>query len=56
VPSPQSPRQNHLLAALPAEVYERLLPELKIIPMPLGWPVYETSGQTEKMKKCKRPE
>ena len=44
-----NPRQNHLLAALPAEVYERLLPELQIAPMPLGWPVYETSGQIEKV-------
>ena len=47
--TPQSPRQNHLLAALPAEVYERLLPQLQIAPMPLGWPVYETSGQIEKV-------
>ena len=37
----QSPRQNHLLAALPAEDYERLLPHLELEPLPLGWGVYE---------------
>ena len=42
--SPHSPRQNHLLAALPAEVYARLLPDLELIPMPLGWAVYESGG------------
>jgi CRP-like cAMP-binding protein len=49
VPATRSPRQNHLLAALPAEVYERLLPHLQIAPMSLGWPVYEIGDQMEKM-------
>jgi CRP-like cAMP-binding protein len=40
----QSPRQNHLLAALPAADYERLLSDLELIPMPLGWAVYEAGG------------
>jgi len=31
-----SPRQNQLLAALPAEVYERLLPHLELVPLQLG--------------------
>ncbi len=35
------PKQNHLLAALPADVYARLLPDLELIQMPLGWLVYE---------------
>jgi CRP-like cAMP-binding protein len=43
--SPHSPRQNHLLAALPATDYARLLPDLELIPMPLGWAVYESGGQ-----------
>ncbi len=43
--SPHSPRQNHILAALPAEDYARLLPDLELIPMPLGWAVYESGGQ-----------
>ncbi len=41
--APHSPRQNHLLAALPETVYERLLPHLALVPMPLGHVVY-TSG------------
>ncbi len=39
-----SPRQNHLLAGLPAEDYERLLPDLELVPLPLGWSVYESGG------------
>jgi CRP-like cAMP-binding protein len=34
------PRQNHLLAALPLEDYERLLPDLEPVPLPLGWTVH----------------
>ena len=41
--APHSPRQNYLLAALPESVYERLLPHLALVPMPLGHVVY-TSG------------
>jgi CRP-like cAMP-binding protein len=44
--SPHNAKQNHLLAALPAADYARLLPELHLIPMPLGWAVYE-SGDTQ---------
>jgi CRP-like cAMP-binding protein len=43
--SPHSPRQNHLLAALPRADYARLLPDLELIPMPLGWALYESGGQ-----------
>ena len=43
--SPHNPRQNHLLAALPPEDYARLLPALELIPMPLGWAVYESGGR-----------
>jgi CRP-like cAMP-binding protein len=42
--SPHSPKQNHLLAALPAADLARLLPDLELIPMPLGWAVYEAGG------------
>jgi CRP-like cAMP-binding protein len=35
-----SPRQNHLLAALPLEDYERLLPDLESISLPLGLTVH----------------
>jgi CRP-like cAMP-binding protein len=43
--SPHTPKQNHLLDALPAKDYARLLPELELIAMPLGWAVYEAGGQ-----------
>ena len=39
-----NPKQNHLLAALPAPDYARLLPDLEPIAMPLGWVVYESGG------------
>lgn len=39
-----SPRHNHLLAALPAADYERLLPDLELVPLLLGWAVYEAGG------------
>src|ERR1019366_5077161 len=35
-----APRQNRLLAALPLEDYERLLPDLEPVPLPLGWTVH----------------
>jgi CRP-like cAMP-binding protein len=44
MPSPHSPKQNHILAALPADDYARLLPDLELIPMPLGRAVYESGG------------
>ena len=42
--SPYTPKENHILAALPVEDYARLLPDLELIPMPLGWAVYESGG------------
>ncbi|WP_455923153.1 Crp/Fnr family transcriptional regulator [Pseudomonas putida] len=36
------PHQNHLLAALPAPVRERLQPHLKLIDLPLGKVLYES--------------
>jgi CRP-like cAMP-binding protein len=41
----QSPRHNQLLAALPAADYERLLPHLELVPLPLGWAVYESGSE-----------
>ena len=35
------PKDNYLLAALPPEVFDRLLPNLKPIDMPLGKVIYE---------------
>ena len=42
VPSPNSPLQNHLIAALAPEDYARLLPDLELVSMPLGSSVYES--------------
>ena len=42
--SPHTPKQNHLLDALPAQDYARLLPDLEPIAMPLGWALYESGG------------
>lgn len=39
------PQQNHLIAALPANVQERLLPNLELVSLPLGKVLYE-SGDT----------
>ena len=36
------PKQNHLLAALPPDVYERLFPHLEPTKMPLGKVLYES--------------
>ena len=44
VPTPHSPKQNHILAALPEEDFARLQPDLELVPMPLGWAVYESGG------------
>jgi CRP-like cAMP-binding protein len=41
------PRQNLLLAALPADDYERLLPELKLVKMPLGWTMSESGDHVK---------
>jgi hypothetical protein len=41
----QSPPRNHLLAALPAADYVRLLPQLELLPLPLGWAVYESGSE-----------
>lgn len=43
--SSPTPTQNHLLAALPQKVLDRLLPDLERVPMPLGKVVCE-SGDT----------
>jgi CRP-like cAMP-binding protein len=40
----QTPSQNRLLAALPAADFARLQPHLELVPLPLGWAVYEADG------------
>ncbi len=42
-----SPNQNHLIAALPTDDYERLAPHLQLVPMPLGEVLYEPGEQLQ---------
>ncbi len=42
---PHTPRQNHLLAALPQEDYERLLPDLEPVPLPVRWTVHSAGDR-----------
>ncbi len=41
---PCDPKQNRLLAALPDSDYQRLLPSLELVSLPLGQVVYEAGG------------
>jgi CRP-like cAMP-binding protein len=47
VPTPHSPTQNHLLAALPVAEFDRLSPHLELVPMPLGEALYESGGHLQ---------
>ena len=42
-----TPNQNHLLAALPEEVFERISPHLELLSMPLGEVLYEPGQQLQ---------
>jgi CRP-like cAMP-binding protein len=42
-----TPHQNHLLASLPAEIFERLSPHLELVQMPLGAVICESGGQLQ---------
>ena len=47
MPARPSPHQNHLLHALPASDYARLLSHLELITMPLGEVLYEPGGRLQ---------
>src|SRR5450759_3904242 len=49
VSAPHTPNQNHLLAALPTAEFERLAPNLELVPMPLGEVLYESGGQLQRV-------
>ena len=40
-----NPKENHLLAALPAAAYERLVPHLEPVALPLGLVVFESGSK-----------
>jgi len=42
-----SPNQNHLLGALPQPDFERLVPHLNLVPLPLGEILYEPGQQLQ---------
>ena len=44
VAASRSPKENRLLAALPENAYDELLPSLEPLAMPLGLSVYESGG------------
>ena len=44
---PQSPRQNHLLAALPNSEWDRITPHLELVEMPLGEVLYESGNELQ---------
>lgn len=45
MPASHKPKQNHLLAALPAAEYERLLPHLEPVALPRGLVVFESGSK-----------
>jgi CRP-like cAMP-binding protein len=47
MPARRSPKQNHLLAALPAAELLRLAPLLERVPLPLGAVIYESGGEQD---------
>ncbi|MCB8745661.1 Crp/Fnr family transcriptional regulator [Rhodoferax sp. U2-2l] len=46
-PSVPDPRQNQILAALPKTEFERLLPDLELVAMPLGWTLSESGDHVK---------
>ena len=40
-----TPKENHLLAALPADAYEQLLHNLELVVLPLGTVIYESGAE-----------
>lgn len=47
IASLSSPKQNHLLAALPTAELEALATHLELVPLPLGKMLYEPGGQLQ---------
>lgn len=45
VSAQHSPRENRLLAALHRKDYERLLPDLRLVPLPIDCAIHDAAGQ-----------
>ena len=46
-PKPPSPQANRLLAVLPPDIRDRLVPHLELVSLPLGQALYESGGRLE---------
>ena len=44
-PANPGPRRNHLLAAMPSDDYERLLPRLEPVALPRGWAIHDAGDR-----------
>src|SRR5216684_2777103 len=49
MPAGPDPKQNHLLGVLSAADYERVLPDLKLVAMPLGKVIYESGVELQQV-------
>jgi hypothetical protein len=47
IPESHSPDHNHLLAALPGEIFKHIFPHLELVSMPLGKVLCESGGQLQ---------
>jgi CRP-like cAMP-binding protein len=47
LPASHSPDCNHLLAALPVEIFERIASQLELVEMPLGTVLFESGSQLQ---------
>src|SRR5512147_582513 len=47
MPTALAPTQNLILAALPAADYQKLLPQLELVDLPLGHSLYESGGHLQ---------
>jgi CRP-like cAMP-binding protein len=47
MPLPHSPKQNHLLDALPQADFERVAPHLELVSLQLGEALYESGGRLQ---------
>lgn len=45
--APDDPRHNNILAALSKEEYERIVPDLELVEMPLGWTISEAGDHVK---------
>jgi CRP-like cAMP-binding protein len=47
MPEPRTPRQNNLLRALPGSEWDRVIPHLELVQLPLGEVLYESGNELQ---------